>query len=166
MDKVLVTYGFRTEAHYSWPLSSGQQGAPIAQLSSLFWVPFDGVSNLNSSWMPKVLYKAAKARFDEDEDFKARARQAVTLLQAGDPDHVGAWKRICEASRREFDAIYQRLGVVIQERGESFYNPRLAPIVEELLASGVAEESDGAKVRIPPDVVTLWNMCFFGGAVA
>ncbi len=29
------------------------------------------------------------------------------------------------------------------ERGESFYNPQLAPTVEDLQARGVAEESDG-----------------------
>ena len=57
-----------------------------------------------------------------------------------------AWKRICEASRKEFDLIYQRLGVTIQERGESFYNPLLGPLVSELHASGVAEESEGAMV--------------------
>ena len=33
----------------------------------------------------QALYKASKKRFDEEEDFKARAREAVTLLQAGDP---------------------------------------------------------------------------------
>lgn len=43
--------------------------------------------------------------------------------------------------------IYLRLGVTLQERGESFYNPFLAPLVKELMASGVAEESEGAKVR-------------------
>lgn len=58
-----------------------------------------------------------------------------------------AWKRICEASRKEFELIYNRLGVTIQERGESFYNPFLGPLVTELLASGIAEESEGAKVR-------------------
>lgn len=59
-----------------------------------------------------------------------------------------AWQRICEASRREFDVIYQRLGVDIQERGESFYNPLLAPLVSEVMEAGVAEESDGAKVKL------------------
>jgi len=34
-------------------------------------------------------------------------------------------------------------------RGESFYNPRLTPLVEELIEKGVAEESDGAMVCIP-----------------
>lgn len=92
------------------------------------------------------LYKNSKKRFDEDEVFKKKAREAVKELQGGNPLYVQAWEKICEASRIEFELIYQRLGVTIQERGESYYNPLLAPLVSELLANGVAEESDGAKV--------------------
>ena len=92
------------------------------------------------------LYRAAKARFDEDEDFKLRARQAVTELQGGRPEYVAAWKRICAASRREFEAIYSRLGVELQERGESFYNPALKGLVAELEGQGIAEESEGCSV--------------------
>eukprot|EP00210_Caulerpa_lentillifera_P005575 g5332.t1 len=93
----------------------------------------------------QVLYRAAKQRFDEDEDFKTRARLAVTKLQSGEESYRSAWLRICEASRREFDAIYQRLGVHLTERGESFYNPLLAPMVEELKEKGFVIESDGAQ---------------------
>jgi arginyl-tRNA synthetase len=57
---------------------------------------------------------------------------------------LAAWRRICEASRREFNAIYARLGVTLQERGESFYNPMLPAVVEELKEKGIAVESDGA----------------------
>jgi len=32
------------------------------------------------------LYKESKARFDADEEFKARARAAVTRLQSGDKE--------------------------------------------------------------------------------
>lgn len=46
------------------------------------------------------MYKASKKRFDDDADFKERARRAVTLLQGGDPDFIKAWERICEASRK------------------------------------------------------------------
>eukprot|EP00891_Asterochloris_glomerata_P008140 jgi/Astpho2/8140/fgenesh1_pm.00120_%23_27_t len=91
-------------------------------------------------------YKAAKAHFDEDAGFKDRARRGVTKLQGGDPEYLAAWERICEASRKAFSAIYARLGVTLQERGESFYNPRLREAVEELQAMGVAEESEGAVV--------------------
>ena len=66
---------------------------------------------------------------------------------------VQAWERICEASRREFQLIYDRLGVEIQERGESFYNTLLAPLVQELMDLGVAIKSDGAKV-----CSSLWSI--------
>ncbi|KDD75315.1 class I (R) tRNA synthetase [Helicosporidium sp. ATCC 50920] len=98
----------------------------------------DDVSDL------QVLYRASKQRFDEDEEFKTRAREAVTRLQSGDEECVAAWRQICAASRREFQAIYDRLGVTIEERGESFYNPRLQGVVDALKEQGVACESDGA----------------------
>ena len=34
------------------------------------------------------LYKESKARFDESEDFKARARAAVTRLQSGETEYL------------------------------------------------------------------------------
>jgi len=91
-----------------------------------------------------ALYRAAKARFDAEDDFKERAREAVTRLQGGDAASLAAWGRICAASRKEFDAIYRRLGVELTERGESHYNPMLESVVAELAEKGVAVESDGA----------------------
>ena len=38
-----------------------------------------------------MLYKAAKKRFDDDEDFKTRAREGVVKLQAGDAEALAAW---------------------------------------------------------------------------
>lgn len=92
--------------------------------------------------------RAAKVRFDEDEDFKIRARAAVGLLQGGAPEHLKAWNRICDASRLQFQELYSRLNVTLTERGESFYNPLLQPLVSELLDAGVAVESEDAKVKI------------------
>ena len=60
-----------------------------------------------------------------DPDFKTRAREAVTKLQAGDPDFLKAWQLLCDISRKDFEAIYSRLDVTLTERGESFYNPML-----------------------------------------
>ncbi len=34
------------------------------------------------------LYKESKARFDADDDFKARARAAVTRLQSGEQEYL------------------------------------------------------------------------------
>ena len=92
-----------------------------------------------------VLYKKAKQRFDEDAEFKAAARKEVVKLQAKDPDTIKAWNLLCDQSRREFQVIYDRLNVQLTERGESFYNPYLATVVDDLRATGLLVESDGAQ---------------------
>lgn len=91
-------------------------------------------------------YKQAKKRFDEDEDFQERARQEVVKLQAGAEDTIHAWKLLCEQSRQEFQVIYDLLDIKVEERGESFYNPLLSTVVEDLDKAGLLESSDGAKV--------------------
>ena len=78
------------------------------------------------------LYKKAKVRFDEDQEFKQTARQEVVNLQAGAEDSLHAWKLLCDQSRQEFQVIYDLLDINLEERGESFYNPFLADIVSEL----------------------------------
>lgn len=57
--------------------------------------------------------RASKKRFDAEEDFKTRAREMVTRLQSGEPAVTRAWQRICAASRKEFQALYDRLGVTL-----------------------------------------------------
>lgn len=90
-------------------------------------------------------YKQAKQRFDEDEEFKEAARQEVVKLQSGEEGSRKAWKLLCEQSRREFQVIYDLLDVQLTERGESFYNPLLPAVVEDLTKLGLLEENDGAK---------------------
>ena len=91
------------------------------------------------------LYKKAKVRFDEDEEFKQTARQEVVKLQAGATDSRHAWKLLCDQSRKEFQVIYDLLDIEIQERGESFYNPFLEDIVSEVKQKGLLEKSEGAE---------------------
>lgn len=52
-----------------------------------------------------ILYKAAKKRFDADEEFKQRAREGVVKLQAGNPEEIAAWESLCAASRVEFEKV-------------------------------------------------------------
>ncbi len=92
-----------------------------------------------------ALYRQAKQRFDEDEEFKETARQEVVRLQAGAEDARRAWQLLCEQSRREFQQIYDLLDVYLTERGESFYNPLLPAVVEDLDKLGLLVEDSGAK---------------------
>ena len=92
-----------------------------------------------------ALYKEAKRRFDEDEDFKGRAREGVVRLQGGDKESLMAWRCLCEASRGEYSKIYSALGIEgLKERGESFYNDLLPGVVKDLEEKGLARESEGA----------------------
>jgi len=91
------------------------------------------------------LYKAAKKRFDEDADFKKRAQLEVVALQSGQKECIALWHKICEISRKAYQEIYDLLDVKLIERGESFYNPMLAPLVKELEEKGLVTLSDGAK---------------------
>jgi hypothetical protein len=91
------------------------------------------------------LYKAAKKRFDVDEDFKTRARECVVKLQAGNAEELAAWQALCAASRVEYQKIYDLLSIRgLEERGESFYNPYLNDVVADLEERGLAVESEGA----------------------
>ena len=91
-----------------------------------------------------AFYRQAKQRFDADETFQTTAREEVVRLQGGDPVSLKAWGLLCEQSRREFQAIYDRLDIALSERGESFYNPYLQAVVDDLKAAGHLVLDDGA----------------------
>jgi len=114
------------------------------------------VSDLNA------FYKAAKKRFDEDEEFKKKSQLNVVELQGGGVAARQAWQKICDVSRKSFDEIYTRLGVRALERGESYYNDMIAPLVEELKARGLCVESNGAMCIFCPKVDTVPLMAVKG----
>lgn len=104
-------------------------------------------------------YKQSKVLFDNDPEFKKRAYECVVKLQSMSPDHVQAWKLICDVSRNgnicsliliifkihlnnflfyclEFQKIYERLNISLIERGESFYQSRMESLVKDLESKG------------------------------
>ena len=92
-----------------------------------------------------TFYRQAKQRFDEDAAFQEKARLEVVKLQAGVEETRQAWQFLCEQSRREFQVIYNLFDVYLVERGESFYNPLLPAVVEDLDKQGLLVEDQGAK---------------------
>lgn len=101
--------------------------------------------------MPNVtdltkLYKAAKERFDEDAEFHTRSKAQVVLLQSGEEKSRKVWTTLCEISRKEFQKVYDRLGVSLTETGESFYNPIIPAALDILRSKNLIEDSDGAQV--------------------
>lgn len=95
-------------------------------------------------------YVEAKARFDADEGFKTESRQTVVALQSGDPPTRKIWKAFCNESLRHCHAIYDRLGVQMIDRGESYYADRMKEVIARLEPmrseknDGFVKVSDGA----------------------
>jgi arginyl-tRNA synthetase len=78
-------------------------------------------------------------------DTHRAAMGELVKLQGGDAENLTIWKEMIRLSEKQFDQIYGRLGVKFDHTlGESFYNPQLGGIVKDLLARGIARESEGA----------------------
>jgi arginyl-tRNA synthetase len=91
------------------------------------------------------LYKLVSATSEAQETIRDAARQELVKLQGGDEENRRIWREMIALSQKQFDTIYGRLGVKFDHAlGESFYNDRLKSLVDELLAKGIARESDGA----------------------
>lgn len=88
-------------------------------------------------------YIAAKNLFDSDEDFKKESQMAVVALQSRDPAIQKIWKTFCDESLRHCHAIYDRLGVSLIDRGESFY----VDIMKEVI-SHIERKINGSNIRV------------------
>ena len=103
------------------------------------------------------LYKSVSARCREEPEILEASRGELVKLQSGDCENLELWKEMIRLSQGQFDAVYGRLGVRFDVTlGESFYNGRLKPVVEELMRLGIAQESDGAICvfsdgKLPPE---------------
>ena len=100
------------------------------------------------------LYLAVRAAVGGDDEETAtnpvaEAYRAETAkLHAGDPANVALWKEFMPHCLEAIHRVYARLGTLPfdHEHGESFYNPMLPGVVADLLAKGLAVESQGAVV--------------------
>jgi arginyl-tRNA synthetase len=91
------------------------------------------------------IYKTVNERCKAGPENLELAKLELVKLQAGDAENLKIWHEMIALSQKQFDTIYARLGVKFdQALGESFYNPKLKPLVDELLAKGIARESEGA----------------------
>jgi arginyl-tRNA synthetase len=83
-----------------------------------------------------------------DDPVKVCCQQETAKLHAGDPENVALWNQFMPHSLEMIRQIYRRLGTLEFDHyhGESFYNPMLPGVVEDMLAKGLASESRGAIV--------------------
>jgi arginyl-tRNA synthetase len=99
----------------------------------------------------RKLLKQAEEDEDEgptDDPVKLAYQQETAKLHAGDPANLALWRQFMPHCLEVIHRIYRRLGVLPfdYEHGESFYSPMLPEVVADMLAKGIATESQGAIV--------------------
>jgi arginyl-tRNA synthetase len=78
-------------------------------------------------------------------DIASAVLAETAKLHRGDAENVRLWKEFLPPCLEDIEHIYRRLGVTFDVTlGESFYQPRLAGVVEDLVRRGIAQESHGA----------------------
>lgn len=102
------------------------------------------------------IYKETNARATDNPAIREQCKEELVKLQAHEPENHAIWKQCVDLSLGEFARTYELLDIRHDiQCGESFYNDRLAGVVERLLASGIAEESEGAIVVFFRDIPDL-----------
>jgi len=86
-------------------------------------------------------------RIAEARDIADATRQETVKLHAGDFENRVLWDQFMPHCLQALQVIYDRLGIKHDVHlGESFYDPMLAGVVQDLEAKGMAVPSEGATV--------------------
>lgn len=136
-----------------WGLQMGQliseiglRGTAPVYFDAQFAGPYPAAAPVTMDDL-EVLYPAASAACKADPARLEVARKATADLQAGRPGYVALWKHFVAVSEVGLQREYGSLGVEFDLwNGEASVDPLIAPMIEDLKARGVAEESEGALV--------------------
>jgi arginyl-tRNA synthetase len=91
------------------------------------------------------LYVKFHDEAEEKPELEDEARAWFVKLEQGDAEANRLWKWFVEISLQEFNRIYELLGVKFDSfAGESFYNDKMAPVVQELKDKNMLEQDEGA----------------------
>ena len=111
------------------------------------WKTLLDMPALDADPIPELLriYREVNAAAKADPAVLEICKNELVRLQAGDPQNLTIWRQCIEVSKRGLQKIYDTLDVRFDHwLGESYYNDRLAGLVEEFVATGLARASNGA----------------------
>lgn len=83
----------------------------------------------------------------ENPSLSDEGRAWFKKIEDGDKEAVELFGFFRDVTLREVEKLYERLGVKFDSYcGESFYNDKMAPVLQSLEEKGLLEESEGARV--------------------
>lgn len=97
---------------------------------------------------------------EKDAALEDEARSWFVKMQNGEQEALSLWKWFYNISIKEFNRVYDMLGVHFDAyTGESFYNDKMAAVVEELEQKNLLKQSEGAMIvdleeeKMPPCLI-------------
>ncbi|MBY0756471.1 arginine--tRNA ligase [Clostridium sardiniense] len=97
---------------------------------------------------------------EKDPSLVDEGRLHFKRLEDGEPEETALWKRFRELSLKEFNRVYDLLGIKFDSlAGEAFYNDKMQVVIDELKEKNLLTESNGAQVvmldeyNMPPCIV-------------
>lgn len=130
----------------------GDWGTQFGKL--LYMIDTEKPESLNIEKLEE-LYVKFHNLVGEDASLEDKARVWFKKLEDNDPVARNLWKQCWNVSMAEFDRIYGILGIKIDETlGESFYEDKMAEVVDEARRRGIAKMSEGAWVIEIPGMET------------
>ena len=106
------------------------------------------------------LYVEFHEKVEDDPSLEDEGRAAFKALEDGDPETVEYWKWFKEESIKDFQIVYDKLGIKFDHNtGESFYNDKMEDKLDILADKGVSTVENGATLvyldeeELPPALV-------------
>ncbi len=94
---------------------------------------------------------------EKDPSLEDEARAWFKKIEDGNKEALDLFGYFKEVTMKEVEKVYKRLNVTFDSyAGESFYNDKMQPVLDELEEKGLLETSDGAKIvrfegdKMPP----------------
>ncbi len=103
-----------------------------------------------------ALYVKFHEEAEKDPQIEDEARKWFKRLEEGDEEARRLWKKCIDWSWKEFNKIYEKLGISFTENdgrgyGESFFEDKMQPVIDELRKKQLLTESKGAELVFYPD---------------
>ncbi len=84
---------------------------------------------------------------EKNDKLNDKARSWLVKMQNGDKEALELWQWFKDISLKEFQKVYDRLDITFDSyQGESYYNDKMQPVVDELIEKNILVESNGAKI--------------------
>ena len=139
----------------------GDWGTQFGKLIEAYklWGSKEAVEEKGISELTRIYVKFHEEA-EKDDSLNDRARAWFVKMQDGDKEAISLWKWFYDISIKEFERVYEKLGVKFDYyTGESFYNDKMDAVVEELKAKNLLVESNGAMIvdledaKMPPCLI-------------